>query len=117
MAQGWNDTVLNAMAAAANTLATHASIHTAEPNASGSNESAAARQPVDWATPTGGDSVLDSELAFTGGTPNGAATHIGFWDDDTAGNFLGYWALSGDQTFNAAGEYTVPSGTVAGSSS
>jgi hypothetical protein len=46
-------------------------------------------------------------LAFTGGAASGAATHAGFWSASSAGTFYGWYALTGDQTFNAAGEYTV----------
>ena len=44
---------------------THLAIHTAIPDATGSNQSAAARQPVTW-TNTGGDLTTGSK-SFTGG--------------------------------------------------
>jgi hypothetical protein len=53
--------------------------------------------------------------AFTG-TPGAGATHALFYSANTAGTFYGYDALTGDQTFNAAGAYSITSLTVTGSS-
>lgn len=111
-----NDTLLNIGAAAMMAAATHASIHTAAPDATGSNPSAAARQVIDWAPVATGDMVLETALAFSGGAASGPATHLGFWSALTGGTFYGFFPLTGDQTFNAAGEYTVTAGTVNGSS-
>jgi hypothetical protein len=103
-----NDTILNIGNAAAQAAMTHMAIHTAQPNASGSNESAAARKPITWVTAANGDLIVTADLAFTGGAASGAATHIGFWSQlAVGGTFYGWLALTGDQTFNAAGEYTV----------
>lgn len=101
---------LNAAAqtAAGNGLAgviTHLALHTAQPDAAGSNQAASARVAVTW-TNTNGDLTSGSK-AFTGGTASGPATHVGYWGALTGGTFYGWHALTGDQTFNAAGEYTV----------
>lgn len=53
--------------------------------------------------------------AFTG-TPLDGATHALFFSASTAGTFYGYDALTGDQAFNADGEYSIPSLTFTGSS-
>jgi hypothetical protein len=53
--------------------------------------------------------------AFTG-TPGASATNALFFSASTAGTFYGYDALTGDTTFNAAGEYDITSLTVTGSS-
>jgi hypothetical protein len=52
---------------------------------------------------------------FTG-TPLDGATHALFYSASTAGTFYGYDALTGDQAFNAAGEYSITALTVTGSS-
>lgn len=109
-----NDTILNIGAAAMQSAMTHASLHTAQPDATGSNASAAARKPITWVTAANGDMVATVDLAFTGGAASGAATHIGFWSAITAGTFYGWLPLTGDQTFNAAGEYTVTGITITG---
>ena len=112
-----NDTILNVGNAAAQTAMTHAQIHTAQPNASGSAEAACARQAITWVTAANGDMVITADLVFTGGAASGAATHIGFWSALTVGTFYGWLALTGDQTFNAAGEYTVTGVTITGTAS
>lgn len=50
------------------------------------------------------------------GTPADGATHALFFSASTAGTFYGYDALTGDQAFNAAGEYDITSLTITGSS-
>ena len=112
-----NDTILNIGNAAMQSAMTHMAIHTAQPNASGSNESAAARQAITWVTAANGDLVATVDLAFTGGAASGAATHVGFWSASSAGTFYGWLPLTGDQTFNAAGEYTVTGVTITGTAS
>jgi hypothetical protein len=112
-----NDAILNIGNAAAQTAMTHAQIHTAEPNASGSNEATSAREAITWVTAANGDLVITADLAFTGGASSGPATHIGFWSALTTGTFYGWLLLSGDTTFNAAGEYTVTGVNITGTAS
>lgn len=54
-------------------------------------------------------------LAYTG-TPGAGATHGLYFSAATAGTFYGSQALTGDATFNAAGEYEVTAATITGSS-
>jgi hypothetical protein len=112
-----NDTILNIGNAAAQTAMTHAQIHTAEPNAAGSNEATSAREAITWVTAANGDLVITADLVFDGGAASGPATHIGFWSALTVGTFYGWLPLTGDQTFNAAGEYTVTGVTITGTAS
>lgn len=115
-----NDTLLNIGNAAMQAAATHLSIHTAQPNTSGSNPALSARQAITWVTAANGDMIATVDLAFTGGAASGPATHVGFWSaagtgsPPTGGTFYGWQALTGDQTFNAAGEYTVTAITITG---
>jgi hypothetical protein len=53
---------------------------------------------------------------FTG-TPAAGATHALLFSASTAGTFYGSDALTGDQAFNAAGDYSLTSLTITGSSS
>lgn len=110
----FNDTLLNIGNAAMQSAAAYMAIHTAQPDASGSSPSSAARQAITWVTAANGDLVATVDLAFTGGTASGPATHAGFWSASTGGTFYGWLPLTGDQTFNAAGEYTVTGITVTG---
>ncbi len=112
-----NDTILNIGNASMQTSITHAAIHTAQPDAAGSNPSAAARQAITWVTAANGDLVVTADLVYTGGAGSGAATHVGFWSAVTSGTFYGWLPLTGDQTFNAAGEYTVTGITITGTAS
>ena len=52
---------------------------------------------------------------FTG-TPLDGATHALFYSASTAGTFYGFDALTGDQAFNADGDYSITALTVTGSS-
>lgn len=95
---------------------THMSLHTANPGTTGANESTADRVAITYgaadegvATQTGG------ARNFTGGASSGPCTHAGLWDAGTDGTFKGGSALTGDQTFNAAGEYSVTTSTITAS--
>jgi len=112
-----NDTIQNIGCTAMQGAMTHAQIHTGQPSAAGSLEASSARQAITWITAANGDMVATADLNFTGGAASGAATHIGFWSAATTGTFYGWQVLTGDQTFNAAGEYTVTGITITGTAS
>lgn len=118
MAVGLNDTILNIGNAAMQAVMTHAQLHSAEPNAAGTtNVTSAARQPITWVTAANGDLVVTADAAFTGGAASGACTYVSLWSASTAGTHYGYFALTGDTTFNAAGEYTLTGITITGTAS
>lgn len=118
MPTGLNDTLLEIGADAMKAAATHAGLFTAEPNAAGTtNVATSARQPITWETDSSGDMVVTADANFTGGTASGPCTHVGLWSALTAGTFYGYFAITGDQAFNAAGEFTLTGITVTGSAS
>ena len=110
-----NDTILNVGADAMRAAMTHIAIHTANPEPTGTNPATSARVVASWPAASGGDLTI-SNKAFTGGAANGPATYVGFWSAITGGVFYGSVALTGDTTFNSAGEYTITSLTVNGSS-
>lgn len=111
------DPLLNIGADAMAAASGYAAIHTADPTAAGLNESTAARKAVSWTTAANGDVQLSSSVSFTGGAASGPATHVALWSAPTGGTCLASFALTGDQTFNAAGEYTVNSLALNGVSS
>ena len=89
--------------------ATHMSLSTADPGTTGTNQSAAARQPVTMTTDANGDLTVP-QTAFTGGAASGPVHSVCFWSAVTGGTFYGSFAIgSGDTAFNAAGQYTVNS--------
>ena len=105
-----NAAFLQSGAAAQATAFPFLGLATATPDATGSNQSAAARVAAGWATANG---VLTATgKSFTGGAASGPCTHVTFWSAATAGTYGGSQALTGDQTFNAAGQYTVNSVTI-----
>jgi hypothetical protein len=82
------------------------SLHTTGAVSSSANESSAARVAASWGGASGGV-VTFTNKAFTGGASSGAAIRVGYWSASTAGTYGGGSLLTGDQTFNAAGEYTI----------
>lgn len=54
--------------------------------------------------------------SFTG-TPSDGATHALLFSASTGGTFYGFDALTGDQAFNAEGDYDLTALTITGSSS
>lgn len=79
-------------------------------------QTSSARQLLTLGAPSGGViTVTNVPLAFTGSAGAGA-THVHFWSASTSGTFYGFKALTGDQAFNAAGEYNITSLTLTGSS-
>ena len=108
-----NSAALTAAGGGLATAITHIALHTAQPDASGSNQATSARQPVTWGN--SGGVLTSGALNFTGVTPSGPVTHVGYWSALTAGTFYGWHAITGDQTANAAGEFTVTQATLTGS--
>jgi hypothetical protein len=111
-----------AMIVAANALRsaiTHAQLHSGAPGAAGTtNVTSAARQAVSWSSATSdGDFGLASALNFTGVAASGAVQYVSLWSAPTSGTFYGSYALTGDATANAAGEYTVTAINLNGSAS
>lgn len=111
------DGTLNALGTELASLALYVSLHTADPGTTGANESSAARVSVTFSVDADGDLTIPSTLSFTGGAASGACTHVGLWSASVAGTFRGGFALSGDTTFNAAGEYDVTALTITGTTS
>lgn len=110
------DAALNAAANAVAAAYPYLALHTADPGTTGANQSAAARVAAGWGAASSGD-ITTTNKNFTGGAASGPATHVGIWSASTAGTCGGVFALTGDQAFNAAGEYTLTTLTVNGSSS
>ena len=114
MAAGLNAAALHIGGAAIATAIAYVQIHTTTPNSSGSNEATSARQAVTLSD-TSVVITASGAVNFTGGASSGPATFLGYWSAVTAGTFYGYEALTGDQTFNSAGNYTLDSITITGS--
>jgi hypothetical protein len=109
-----NNNGLNAQVGGLTAVAGFASLHTAEPNASGSNEVTGGtytREAITWAAASGGTAVSDAEIVFD--VPTGVTiTHLGYWSAGTAGTFYGSRALDVSQEFSSAGTYTIAAGNL-----
>ena len=106
-----NDTALNLMAEALADVALYLSLDT---NGSGT-ESTAGRLAAGWGAAAAGDLSIAAPKAFTGGASNGPVSHVGLRSAATGGTFYGSYPVTGDASFNSAGEYTLDSFTIAGS--
>jgi hypothetical protein len=109
-----NDNGLNAQVGGLTAVAVYASLHTAEPNASGSNEVTGgtySREAITWAAASGGTALSSAEIVFD--VPSSTTiTHLGYWSASTAGTFYGSRALDTSQTFANAGTYTIAAGNL-----
>jgi hypothetical protein len=96
-------------------VAVFAAVHTATPDASGSNETsggspAYARKAVTWAASSGGAKAISNTPVFD--IPAGVTVaYIGLWSAATSGTFYGYWDVT-DEVFAGQGTYTLTAGSV-----
>lgn len=98
--------VLTPAAGAAAAPAVAVSLHSAEPDGSGSNELAGSgyeRQAVTWGTPTSGMVTATVDPTFS--VPAGWVRYVGLWDTD--GQWLMDIALATPVEYPAAGTYIV----------
>lgn len=105
---------LNAEVEGLTAVAGYASLHTAEPDANGSNEVSGGsytREAITWAAASGGTAVSDAPIVFDVPTST-TITHLGYWSAGTAGTFYGFRALDVSQTFSSAGTYTIAAGNL-----
>ncbi len=95
-------------------VASHVSLHTADPSTNGANEvtgSPYTRELADWAPAAGGTAVNDGAIVFD--VPGSTTiAFIGYWSAGTAGTFYGSRALDTNQTFATAGTYTIAAGNL-----
>jgi len=101
--------MLNAMRNAT----TEISLHTADPGTTGASEYAGAGYArvaavvADWDAPAAGSVDLNNDKDFAGVAAD-PVTHFGVWAGST---FVASATISGDTTFNAAGEFTLKAGS------
>lgn len=91
-------------------LATHASLHSGVPDASGSTEltggsPAYARKAVTWSFPYAGAMDIASPVTFD--VPAGQSAFIGLWTASVAGTFLGYAPVNGGSLRGCAFAHAV----------
>lgn len=86
---------------------TYLSLHSADPGAAGTTATTTAARKAATLASTNGNIALSASVLFTGGAANGTVAYVGLWSASTGGTYYGSVALTGDTTFNSAGEYTV----------
>lgn len=104
----WLDVALNIGMNAMTAAYPYLALHTTGAASSSTNEATSSRVAASWAGAATGDTSVTSK-SFTGGAANGPVVRVGYWTLSSAGTFGGGSLLTGDQTFNAAGEYTITS--------
>lgn len=110
-----NNNGKNALLGGLTGVATFASLHTAEPNASGSSEVAGgayARKAISWGAASNGTATSSANIVFD--VPaNTTITFLGYWSASSAGTFYGSRQLDTSQTFSgSAGTYTITAGNL-----
>lgn len=101
----------NLMLDALGAVAVYASLHTADPGATGTSEVAGgspayARKAITWNAASSSD--LDNNANPTFDVPASTTiTHFGLWSAVTAGTFYGGGALSATEIFTGQGQYTL----------
>lgn len=93
----------------------YASLHTANPGATGATEvtggtPAYARKALTWNAASAGSKTLSNTPLFDVPAAT-TVTHVGLWSADTAGTWYGYIDVT-DETFAAQGTYQITSGTI-----
>lgn len=88
-------------------------LHTGDPGSAGTTAAAAGsttRPAITWAAASGGAIAMNGTApSWTNGGASETLSHISFWDNATAGNFLGSAALSSSQAWNTGNVYTLSS--------
>lgn len=114
-----NDAALDIMAEALVAVTEGVSFHNGDPGPLGTaNVIAGGRLAIDLES-TNGDITLAAPATKSGLTPLEDVDYLGFWTTSiTGGTYLGSsQRASGDAAVNAAGEYTINSLSIPGSSS
>lgn len=93
----------NAMLSGLAAVASHVSIHSADPGTTGASEVSSARQPIAWDAP--GSSIMLLNGVEDVAMPSGTAAYFGLWTALSAGTFLCGGALSAPEVFAAPGTY------------
>lgn len=87
--------------------AVEASLHSEEPDSSGSDEISGGsyeRQSISWDSASSGSVSVDGEIVWPVASET-TVSHVGLWDE--AGDWLGWVALNDTEQFVAPGTLTV----------
>jgi hypothetical protein len=86
-------------------------LHTADPGASGTTGAAAGsttRPAITWSAASAGSmAITGTAPSWTNGGTSETLSHVSFWDNATAGNFLGSAALGSTQAWASSNTYAL----------
>jgi hypothetical protein len=86
-------------------------LHSGDPGAAGANNQLGSLTAATFAAASGGERALDAQVDFTGLSAGQSVTYFSVWNS-TGPTFLGSGQItSGDVAANAAGEYSLATGT------
>ena len=111
------DATLTIGATAMRDSITHFQLHSAAPGATGATAAVGTRIASGTGAVDGDGDITWGPINYTGLAANQGVTHVTAWSAVTGGTYRGQWALTGDATANAAGEFTVTSIVETGTSS
>lgn len=105
---------LNAQVGGLTAVAAYASLHSAEPNASGSNEISGGsytREAISWGAASNGTAVSSANITFD--VPGSTTiAWLGYWSAASGGTFYGARVLDASQTFATSGTYVISAGNL-----
>ena len=105
---------LNAQVGGLTAVAAYASLHSAEPNASGSNEISGGsytREAISWAAASNGTAASNANITFD--VPGSTTiAWLGYWSAASGGTFYGARVLDASQTFATSGTYVISAGNL-----
>lgn len=87
-------------------------LHIGDPGAAGASNAAAntTRQQASFSAASGGAITTDAALTWTSVSNSETYSHVSFWDNSTAGNFLGSDALDTSRAVTAGDTFTIATG-------
>jgi hypothetical protein len=92
-------------------LSVFVKLHTADPGASGTTAAAAGsttRPAITWSAASAGSmAITGTAPSWTNGGTSETLSHVSFWDNATAGNFLGSAALGSTQAWTSNNTYAL----------
>jgi hypothetical protein len=112
-----DDPALQTAGNAIDGVLTHMRLHSADPGTTETSALGSGRVACAFTSDADGDLTLDATVNFTGLGANATVAFVTLWNASTAGIRQGKFAVTGDTTANAAGEYSITALTLTGTSS
>lgn len=111
-----DDATLLLMGNALDAAITHMRLHSADPGSGETSSLGSGRVACAFTSDADGDLTLDAAVDFTGLGAGATVAYVTLWSASSAGTRRGKFAITGDGTANAAGEYQVTALTITGTS-